>query len=106
MDHKENSLDARQTLQHNFYVDDCLKPANNKNKLIHIAHNLEDLCAKEDFVLTMFVGNRRKLLESFPEEKLCKGMKGLDLCHDALPMKKALSVMTGFLPFADRNVPP
>lgn len=76
----------------NCYVDDCLKSGNEEDKLVHVAHELKDLCANGGFELTKFVSNSRKLLESFPLEELGKKVKELYIGYDSLPMEKALGM--------------
>ncbi|KAL7827059.1 hypothetical protein SRHO_G00327770 [Serrasalmus rhombeus] len=58
-----------ETIQNNFYVDDCLKTADTEMHAIKLHKGLSDLCSTGGFKLTKWVSNSKKVLEVIPENK-------------------------------------
>ena len=50
--HQEVSAEAVETVNRNFYVDDCLKSVASVEEGVNIAHELSDLLQKKGFKLT------------------------------------------------------
>ena len=50
------------------------------------------MCAQGGFRLTKFTSNKRRILETIPEEERSKELKSLDLSYDHLPIERALGV--------------
>ncbi|XP_032387795.1 uncharacterized protein LOC116699370 [Etheostoma spectabile] len=80
------------TINHNFYVDDCLKSTASEVDAIRIVKDLTALCHKGGFSLQKWVTNRRSVLMSIPNDIRATGMKELDLDTDQLPMERALGL--------------
>ena len=57
-------LEAADTLNNNFYVDDMLKSAASVLEAITLVKNVRDLCRAGGFRLTKFVSNSKDLLMS------------------------------------------
>lgn len=77
---------------HNLYVDDCLKATGSEEELIRVATEVKDMLAKGGFKLTKFAFNNRELLTMLPIVDRGKKVKETDLCHDALPTERTLSI--------------
>ena len=67
------------TLERNFYVDDCLKSVEDEESGIILVRNLRELLQKGGFRLTKWTSNSRNLLESLPESERAATVKGLGL---------------------------
>ena len=80
------------TIKRNFYVDDCLKSANDTRSAIKLINNLRSSCAKGGFHLAKFTSNSRVVLQSIPDYERSKELKNLDLEHGKLPIERALGV--------------
>jgi hypothetical protein len=50
------------------------------------------MCAQGGFRLTKFTSNKRRMLETIPEDERSKELKSLDLGYDHLPIERALGV--------------
>ena len=81
-----------ETVQRNFYVDDCLKCAKSEEHAVKLVDQLSKMLACGGFHLTKWVSNSRKVLHSIPVSKQAKGVKDLDLDKDLLPIERALGV--------------
>ncbi|KAK7884837.1 hypothetical protein WMY93_027960 [Mugilogobius chulae] len=81
-----------ETLQQNFYVDDCLKSAATETEAIHLIHDLIALCGKGGFVLEKWISNSRVVLQAISKEQRAKELKMLDLDIDKLPVERALGL--------------
>ena len=81
---------AIETVQRNFYVDDCLKSVNTEKEAIQLANQLRELLAKGGFRLTKWVSNSREVINSLPESEIAASVKDLDL--EKLPVERALGV--------------
>lgn len=89
---QEFSSEVVQTINKNFYVDDCLKSLPSIKKAITVAHDLSDLCHKGGFHLTQWISNNRKVLQAIPEQDHSKHVTVLDLNKDPLPTESALGL--------------
>ncbi|KAL7826198.1 hypothetical protein SRHO_G00339360 [Serrasalmus rhombeus] len=58
-----------ETIQNNFYVDDCLKTADTETHATKLHKGLSDLCSTGGFKLTKWVSNSKKVLEVIPENE-------------------------------------
>jgi hypothetical protein len=79
-----------ETVQRNFYVDDCLKSVREEDKAIKLAKDLCELLALGGFKLTKWLSNLQKVIESLPESERAAQVK--DLNFDKTPIERALSV--------------
>ena len=82
--------EAIQTVQRNFYVDDCLKSVRKDDEAIKLAKDLRELLALGGFKLTKWLSNSRKVIESLPESERAAQVKDLDF--DKTPIERALGV--------------
>ena len=90
-DNKEGfHTETTNTLERNFYVDDCLKSVETEEKAIHLAKDLRQLLQKGGFRLTKWMSNSRKVLESLPESERATTVKNLDFGN--LHIERALGV--------------
>ncbi|XP_050417733.2 uncharacterized protein LOC126831129 [Patella vulgata] len=80
-----------ETVQKNFYVDDCLKSLDDENEAISLVDNLRKLLLKGGFNLTKWVSNSRNIIKSISETERAKTVKNLDF--DGLPIERALGVL-------------
>lgn len=81
-----------ETVQKNFYVDDCLKSTDTEDKAIELYSELSDLLSRGGFKLTKWVTNNKYVLNCIADEHRAKTVKGLDLNYEALPAERALGV--------------
>ena len=79
-----------QTVERNFYVDDCLKSVPTEDAAVTLADQLRELLARGGFKLTKWLSNSKRVLESLPESERAAKVKGLDF--DKLPVERALGV--------------
>ena len=84
--------DVVSTLQHNFYVDDCLRSVASEDQAVQLASGLREACRRGGFRLTKWISNSHTVIESIPEEDRASGVKTLDF-QDAIPMERALGVL-------------
>ena len=91
---KDNEADFNtkviETVERNFYVDDCLKSVRKEDDAIDLARKLRELLARGGFKLTKWLSNSRKVIESLPESERASIVKNLDfnLCS----VERALGV--------------
>ena len=79
-----------QTVERNFYVDDCLKSVPSEDAAVTLADQLRELLARGGFKLTKWLSNSKRVLESLPESERAAKVKGLDFYK--LPVERALGV--------------
>ena len=93
-DHQQDySVDVINTIQNNFYVDDCLKSVASDDRAVQLVQELCELLAKGGFRLTKWVSTSREVLKSIPESERAKDVKCLDLDRENLPIERALGVL-------------
>ncbi len=61
-------LEVIDTVNKNFYMDDCLKSLPSEEEAIQMAKDLPPLCHKGGFHLTQWVSNSREALQSIPAQ--------------------------------------
>ena len=66
------------TVNKNFYVDDCLKSVPTVNEAINLARELTALLAKGGFHLTKWMSNNRDVLASIPQKERAASMVNLE----------------------------
>ena len=79
-----------ETVQRNFYVDDCLKSVGQEDEAVKLARELIDLLALGGFKLTKWLSNSKKVVEALPESERAPQIKDLDF--DKIPIERALGV--------------
>lgn len=80
------------TIQQNFYVDDCLKSVSSVTDAVNLVKDLTAACAKGGFQLSKWMSNSHSVLASIPEEHRSKTTKDLDLDKEHLPVERALGL--------------
>ena len=86
----EFSQEAVDTINRNFYVDDCLKSVRSAPEAIPLIGELRELLSKGGFRLTKWISNSRKVIESVAESERAISVK--DLLLDRPPTECALGV--------------
>ncbi|XP_028404802.1 uncharacterized protein LOC114527367 [Dendronephthya gigantea] len=79
------------TVNKNFYVDDCLKSVPTVNKAVSLVSELTTLLAKGGFHLTKWMSNSREVLASIPQKERVASVVNLDF--ESLPVEHALGVL-------------
>jgi len=64
-----------QTLNENFYVDDCLKSVASEDEAVCLFKDLSILCQRGAFTLSKWSSNKRTVLQTIPEEHRAKEWK-------------------------------
>ena len=90
---EEYSDEVVETVNRNFYVDDCLKSRDGTDETLHLATQLRDLLAKRGFNLTKWVSNEPDLLRAIPQDHWGKSLSNLDINLDSLPNERALGML-------------
>lgn len=81
-----------ETIQHNFYVDDCLKSVMTEADAMTMCKELELACAMRGFRLHKWISNSRNVLMSIPQADRAKEVKHLDLETSDLPVERSLGI--------------
>ena len=86
-----NDFDAQtvDTVNRNFYVDDCLKSVVTVPEASKLANQLVQLLAKGGFYLTKWISNSREVLGEIPSSERAPSIANLDL--EDLPIDRALA---------------
>ena len=86
------SAQVSETVNRNFYVDDCLKAVDSVLDAKNLIKELCDTCSKGGLRLTKFTSNSKEVLQSIPREEHSKELLKRDLNCDGLPMERALGI--------------
>ncbi len=90
-DNQDNfNAETINTLERNFYVENCLKSVEDEETGINLASNVYELLQKGGFRLTNWTSNSQKLLESLPESERAAMVKDLDFSE--VHVERALGV--------------
>ena len=85
--------EVAETVEKNFYVDDCLKSVTTDDQAVELISQLRQMLGSGGFNLTKFISNSRKVLASLPVTERVKEVRDLaDLQNDPLPIERALGV--------------
>lgn len=87
--YSENAVDK---LLNSFYVDDCLVSVVTEKEAVSLYQELVSLCARGGFSLTKWITNRPGVLEAIPESHRARGMEGLNMELDSLPVERVLGL--------------
>ncbi|XP_015761749.1 PREDICTED: uncharacterized protein LOC107340863 [Acropora digitifera] len=85
------------TVERNFYVDDCLKSLSSEAAAIAHVHDLQTLLSGGGFKLTKWISNSRKVIEAIPAHKGCAELKKLDFYKKKLPSQRVLGIRYFYL---------
>ena len=80
------------TVNRNFYVDDCLTSVASTHEAVHLVHQLLALLRRGGFRLTKWLSNHREVLASVPESDRAPSVKSLNLDLEKLPIERALGM--------------
>ena len=86
----EFSPEVIETVERNFYVDDCLISVREEDEAVILARKLRELLARGGFKLTKWLSNSRKVIESLPESERASIVKNLDF--NSWSVERALGV--------------
>ncbi|XP_072020362.1 uncharacterized protein [Amphiura filiformis] len=88
------SKPVTETINRNFYVDDCLKSLTSDEEAITLVEDLTSVLSKGGFKLTKWVSNSSQVMKVIPEEERASGTKSLDLHEQGnTPPERALGVL-------------
>ena len=79
-----------ETVNKNFYVDDCLKSVTDEDSAVSLVPKLGQLLSSGGFHLTKWVSNSSNALATIPESERAKSVKDLQL--GVMPSQRALGV--------------
>ena len=79
-----------ETVEKNFYVDDCLKSVSGEDEAVDLAKQLRELLARGGFKLTKWLSNSKKVMKSLPESERASILKDLDF--NSWAIERALGV--------------
>ncbi|XP_038061252.1 uncharacterized protein LOC119731982 [Patiria miniata] len=82
-----------ETIDQNFYVDDCLKSVSSEDEATRLVSHLRELLARGGFRLTKWLSNSRAVLKSLPQAECAKAVTSMDLDKELLPSERALGVL-------------
>ena len=80
------------TVNRNFYVDDCVKSVATTEEAVRLVEDLPALLRRGGFRLTKWISNRREVLASVAEKDFAPSVKSLDLELEDLPINRALGM--------------
>jgi hypothetical protein len=80
-----HSVNAKNFLQNNLYVDDGLLSSNSITNMIEIMKEAREMCSKGNVRLHKFVANSKDILTSIPDSEKSETIKALDLYSSVLP---------------------
>lgn len=84
--------EVAQTVNTNFYVDDCLKSLSSVEKAIQIAHDLSDVYHKGGLHLSQWTSINQTVLQAITEQDHSNQVMVLDLDKDRLPTERASGI--------------
>ena len=85
-------VETSNILKKNFYEDDCLRSEKTENLAIERIKGVRCGYARRGFHLTKFICNRRRVLNTVPEEERSKNVCIVDLNSEQLQIERALGV--------------
>ncbi|XP_059086914.1 uncharacterized protein LOC131883456 [Tigriopus californicus] len=85
--------DASETVNRNFYVDDCLKSLPTVSEAVDVAERVVRLCSRGGFRLRKFVSNSNEFLDLIPQELRDLSPQILDLKAVTVSRERALGVV-------------
>ncbi|KAL9976464.1 hypothetical protein ACROYT_G013771 [Oculina patagonica] len=78
------------TVNRNFYVDDCLKSVPSTDKAVRLSGQLQELLSRGGFRLTKWFSNDRNIIATVPVTERAASVNDLDL--EDLPVERTLGV--------------
>ncbi|XP_073531981.1 uncharacterized protein [Phyllobates terribilis] len=89
----EYGSDVKQFIDKDFYVDDCLKDMPSNETAISLLRRAQEMLACSNLRLHKIASNSQELMEAFPSQDLCNGLRDLDLGTDPVPMQRSLGLL-------------
>lgn len=86
---QEHGSDARQFVEHQFYVDDGLKSVATLEEAVNLLLRTQNMLAEPNLRLHKVASNSSQVMEDFPAEDRVKDFKNLDLGVDPLPVQRS-----------------
>ena len=83
-------LEVIETVNKDFYVDDCLKSVTDEDSAVSLVPKLGQLLSNGGFHLTKWVSNSPNVLATIPESERAKSVK--DLQFGVMPSQRALGI--------------
>ena len=80
------------TVERNFYMDDCLNSLSSEAAAITHVHDLQALLSRGGFKLTKWTSNNRKVIEAIQAHERCAELKKFDFYKNELPSQRALGL--------------
>ena len=80
------------TVNRNFYLDDCLNSVASTDEAVHLVHQLPALLRRGGFRLTKWLSNHREVWALVPESDRAPSVKSLNLALEKLPIERALGM--------------
>ena len=74
------------TVNRNFYVDDCVKSVTTTEEAVRLVEQLPELLSRGGFRLIKWISNHREILSSVAKEDLAPSVKNLNLDLEDLPL--------------------
>ena len=84
-DPSQVQLEARNFIEHNFYVDDGLLSAKDTNSAIQVLKEAVELCQQGSVHLHKILSNAKEVVAAFPKSEHANSLQELNLSSDVLP---------------------
>lgn len=88
----EYGSDARELIDHEFYVDDALKSFDTEEEAISVVQRAQKMLAASNLRLHKIASNRPAVIGAFPPRDRSKDVEDLDLFVDDLPVQRSLGL--------------
>lgn len=84
--------DVANFIKRDFYVDDGLKSVATPEEAISLIERSKELCCGSGLRLHKFLSNSKEVLESISADDRAKGLAGIDIHQDKLPIERTLGI--------------
>ena len=89
----EDHSEVKNTIERNFYVDDCLKSVPDVDSAVKLTASLRSACQKGGFHLTKFISNDKSVMEHIPEEDRAVEEASKSLLETKSAEKRVLGIL-------------
>ena len=83
---------VKETIERNFYVDDCLRAGSRARDVSKLAKELTSSCLAGGFRLHKFVSNQATVLHEIPKDERAQGVRDLHFDEPTFPVERALGL--------------
>ena len=90
---KEFGNSAADFMRRDFYVDDGLTSVKDVSTAVNLIQKIQDICAITGLRLHKFSSNKEEVIQAVAPENRAKGLQGLNLTRDPLPIERTLGIM-------------